>query len=412
MERALPLLITFARQSTRSPALRSAVALGLGGVGFALANLLLARALSGPEFGRVSLVLSLIQVGAAFGVAGVPTLINRHRWSVTPRLLAICTAGAAAAGLVAAWVARGFYDLSTALALLLAAAIILAALDRVAGAFFQSRERFGVSLTLTQSHNWLLLACVPVVFLLERTQATTVVAVLVIGYLAVTSFGLWLAREEPQESVVVPLARGQWLAEGLSAAGLMLAGNLLFQLDRLLIGALLPLRELATYSVVAVIAGSAFRMLQVGAGYSLAPRLRSCRRKSAALRLIAAEGSLLAAMALLAALAILLLLPWLTERFLSGRYEVTSGLVLVVILTGLVRIWEAVMSAVVSALGSTRELTLLSILGWFTVALSAVCSVAAVRFGLLGVVCGLGVGWGVLAIGASALAARAWSRLA
>jgi hypothetical protein len=83
-----------------------------------------------------------------------------------------------------------------------------------------------------------------------------------------------------------------------------------------------------------------------------------------------------------------------------------------VILTGLVRIWEAVMSAVVSALGSTRELTLLSILGWFTVALSAVCSVAAVRFGLLGVVCGLGVGWCVLAIGASTLAARAWSRLA
>lgn len=410
MERALPFLITFARRSTRSPALRSAVALGLGGLGFALANLLLARALSGSEFGRVSLVLSLIQVGAAFGVAGIPTLINRHRWSVTPRLLAICTAGAAAAGIVAAWIAHGFYDLSTGLALLLAAAISLAALGRVAGAFFQSRERFGVSLTLTQSHNWLLLACVPVVLVLERPQATTVAAVLVIGYLAVTGFGLWLAREKPHEPVV-PLARDQWLAEGLSAAGLMLASNLLFQLDRLLIGALLPLHELATYSVVAVIAGSAFRMLQVGAGYSLVPRLRGCKRKSVALRLVAAEGSLLAAMALLAALLILLLLPWLTDRFLSGRYEVSSGLVLVVILTGFVRIWEAVMNAVVSALGSTRELTLLSILGWFNVALSVVCSAAAVRFGLLGVVCGLGIGWCVGAIGASTLAARAWSRL-
>lgn len=410
MERALPLLVTFARKSTRSPALRSAVGMGLGGVGFAIASLLLARALSGSEFGRVSLLLSLIQVGAAFGVAGVPTLINRHRWSVTPRLLGICTAGAAAAGIVAAWVAHGFYDLSSALAWLLAATITLAALGRVAGAFFQSRERFGVSLTLTQSHNWLLLTCVPVVLLLERPQATTVAAVLLVGYLAVTGLGLWLARERPQEPVV-PLARDQWLAEGLSAAGLMLASNLLFQLDRLLIGALLPLRELATYSVVAVIAGSAFRMLQVGAGYSLAPRLRSCKHRSAALKLIAAESSLLATMALLSALLILLLLPWLTDRFLSGRYEISSGLVLVVILTGFVRIWEAVMSAVVSALGSTREMTLLSILSWFTVVLSAVCSAAAVRFGLVGVVCGLGVGWCVLAIGASTLAARAWSRL-
>jgi len=407
---ALPLLADFARRSTRSPALRSAVGMSLGGAGFAVGNLLLARELSEAEFGTVSLLLSLIQVGAAFGVAGIPTLINRHRWSLTPRLLAACTAGGAAAGLIAAWVAHGFYSLALVLALLLATTITLAALGRVAGAVFQSRERFGVSLTLTQSHNWLLLACVPVVVLLQRPQATTVAAVLVMSYLAVTGVGLWLTVEKPQHAGE-QLARKQWLAEGLSAAGLMLAANLLFQLDRLLIGALLPLKELATYSVVAVIAGSAFRMLQVGAGYSLVPRLRSCKRRAPALRLVAAEAALLAAIGVLAGSLILLLVPWLSEHFLAGRYEISLALVLVIIVTGLVRIWEAVMSSVVNALGSTRELTALSILSWFTVVLSAAASLAGVRFGLLGVVCGLGVGWAVLAFGASVLALRAWSRL-
>lgn len=402
------MLIELARRSVRSPALRSAAVLGLGGAGFALGNLLLARVLPEGEFGKVSLLLSLVQVGGALGAPGIPTLINRHRWSVTPTLVAACAAGALIAGAATAWIAHDLYGFAPVLAWLLAAAVALAALGRVAGAFFQSRKRFGVSLLLTQSHNWLLLASVPLVVLLGLPQATTVAAILVLSYVVVSGLGLRRAVSEPGETV----ARENWLPEALSAAGLMLATNLLFQLDRLLIGAVLTLQDLATYSVVAVVAGSAFRMLQVGTGYALVPRLRGCTRRSVALRLLAAEGSLLGAMGLVAALLILLLMPWLTDHFLAGRYDVSLGLVLVVIAIGFVRIWEGSMSAVVSALGSTRELSLLSVLGWITVGLSAACAAWAARFGLLGVVCGLGVGWCVLASGASALAARALSRLA
>lgn len=405
------MLIELARRGVRSPALRSAAVLGLGGAGFAIGNLLLARVLPEGEFGKVSLLLSLIQVGGALGAPGIPTLINRHRWSVTPTLVAVCAVGASVAGAATAWIAHDLYSFAPVLASLLAAAVVLAALGRVAGAFFQSRQRFGVSLLLTQSHNWLLLASVPLVILLGLPQATTVAAILVLSYVVVSGLGLTRAVSEPR-ATVAPFAGEGWLPEALSAAGLMLATNLLFQLDRLLIGALLTLQELATYSIVAVVAGSAFRMLQVGTGYSLVPRLRGCKRRSAALRLLAAEGSLLGAMGLVAALLILLLMPWLTDHFLAGRYEVSVGLVLVVIAIGFVRIWEAAMSAVVSALGSTRELSLLSVLGWITVGLSTACAAWATRFGLLGVVCGLGVGWCVLAAGASALAARALSRLA
>lgn len=347
------------RQSASSPTLRSAAALGLGGIGFALGNLLLARELPEAEFGKVSVLLSLIQVGAAFGVAGIPTLINRHHWNVTPTLLRMCALGAAAAGAAAAWIAHDFYDLAPALAWLLAAAIVLAALGQVAGAFFQSRERFGVSLLLNQSHNWLPFASVPIVLLLGRPEATTVTAVLVASYVAVTGLGIQLAVESPSGPTVT-IARERWREEGLSAAGLMLGSYLLFQLDKLLIAALLTLDEL---------------------------------------------------IALPAAATIMLLMPWLTDRFFSGRYEVRAGLLLLIIAIGLVRIWEAVMSAIVSALGSTRESSLLNMLSWLAIVLSTACAASAASFGLLGVVCALGTGWWVLALGASVLAVRAWSRL-
>lgn len=53
-------------------------------------------------------------------------------------------------------------------------AVALATLGRVAGAFVQSRERFGVSLLLAQSHNWVLLATVPIVLLLAQPHAVAV----------------------------------------------------------------------------------------------------------------------------------------------------------------------------------------------------------------------------------------------
>lgn len=409
-ERAARVLIDLAGGSVRSSALRNTAALALGGAAFALGNLLLARVLPQTEFGKVSLMLALIQVGGALGAPGIPLLINRHRWRPTPKLLGASALCAAAAAIVTACIAQSFYAVAFALAALLGGAVAMAALGRVAGAFFQSRERFRMSLLLTQSHNWLLLASAPLVLLLGSPHASTVAAVLVAGYVVVTALGLRGAIVASRETPVSPV-RQRWFAEALSAAALMVAGNLLFQLDRLLIGGLLTLHDLAAYSVVAAVAGSAFRMLQVGAGYSLAPRLRGCKRRADAMQVLVKEGAVLGAMALLIAALLLLLTPWLRDDVLEGRYEFSATLVFVIISVGFVRILEAMASAVVSALGSTRELSLLSVLGWSAAGLSTACAVWAHGFGLLGVVCALGFGWCFFAFGASVLAARAWSRL-
>jgi O-antigen/teichoic acid export membrane protein len=404
------MLIELARKATRSPALRTAAALAAGGVGFALGNLLLARVLVETEFGKVSLLLSVIQVGAALGAPGIPTLVNRYRLNATAALFRRCAAGSVAAGAAVAGLMITFGNFHFALAAVLGFAVSLAALGRVAAAFFQSRQRFGTSLVLTQVHNWLVLASVPVVLALSEPTAFAVALVVLSGYLVTTVVG-WRAAAQRLTQSTPQLSRQIWLREGMSAAGFVLANNLLFQLDRLLIGGLLSIADLATYAVVAAVAGSAFRMLQVGAGYTLVPRLRTCTNRQTAVRLLRGEGLLLGGTGLVAAATVLLVMPWLIGHFLAGRYEVPQGMVVAVIGIGFIRTWEAAASATVTALGSAQELLSLNVLSWLTVAVGTACAAWGSRYGLMGVVYGLGAGWCLLAISASTLALQALSRL-
>src|SRR6185436_16133469 len=94
-------------------------------------------------------------------------------------------------------------------------------------------------------------------------------------------------RRERKEELV-------W-SEALSLAGMDASGLLLVQLDRLLIARLLSLGELATYGVLAAIVGSLFRVLQMGVGYTLIPRLRSATSVMERRRLISHEAKLVSA---------------------------------------------------------------------------------------------------------------------
>jgi O-antigen/teichoic acid export membrane protein len=201
------------------------------------------------------------------------------------------------------------------------------------------------------------------------------------------------------------------MMEALSAAGLALSTNIFFQIDRLVIGRALSLEDLASYSVVAAIAGSAFRMLQTGAGYSLTPRLRACSDRAQALVLIRREAVLVLAMGALATLVVVMVTPWLVEHFLAGRYIIPDGLVAVVIVTGFIRIGEAFACSLVIASGTARQLSLLNYWSWIALAIALGCAWLARPLGLVGVVAGLGAGWFALAVSASVLAARSLRNL-
>ena len=98
------------------------------------------------------------------------------------------------------------------------------------------------------------------------------------------------------------------------------------QMERLLTPRLLTLEDLATFAVAATLIGSPFRMLQMGAGYTLLPRLSTAataeerrqlvRREAAAIMIIGAAG----------ALVILFAAPWVARWLLAGKYQLSTAL--------------------------------------------------------------------------------------
>jgi O-antigen/teichoic acid export membrane protein len=392
----------------RSPALRSAAILAAGGAGFALGNLLLARVLPEREYGAVSLLLSLIQVGAALGSLGLPTLVNRHSLAVTGRLFRYGMWLALFAALIIGTVALVSYQLPSFIACVLAATVAAAALGRIAGAVMQSRQRFGTSLLLTQIHNWLLLASVPLVLLTDQRSAITVSVFILLCYLITTTIG-WQSAARDRDPGTLSL-RMLW-SEGLSAAGFGLAFNIFLQLDRLVIGDVLSLQDVAAYSLVASLAGSPYRMLQVSAGHTLVPRLRAASSRKAAVKLLRHEALLMIGVGVLGAPVLFWLTPWIIDLVagaaIDGGYMLTAA----VIAVGFVRLWQGLAAAVVNAIGTPRELFVLSVLGWVGIAVAAALASFAARYGLNAVVLSLGAGWCVIALGATALAFKPILRL-
>jgi len=194
--------------------------------------------------------------------------------------------------------------------------------------------------------------------------------------------------------------------EALSFAGLQASGLLLTQLDRLMIPHVLPIRDLATYGVLAAIAGSLFRVLQMGVGYSLFPRLRAAADVPARRRLIAHEARLAGGIVLVGSAFIWFVTPLIERWFLAGKYHLAGSLVLASILAGIAKILNAFGKSSVSALGDARELKLVNLMGWCSVAIAVLASVVGARWGLAGVIYGVGLGWLVRAVGACWLTAR------
>src|SRR4029079_9724847 len=97
--------------------------------------------------------------------------------------------------------------------------------------------------------------------------------------------------------------------QAFSFAGLNAAGLVLIQLERLVIPHVLPLSDLATYGALAAIAGSLFRVLQMGVRHNLLPRLRLNTNVPQGRQLIAHEAKLVSAMVVAGSIAIWLVTP-------------------------------------------------------------------------------------------------------
>lgn len=380
----------------RSPTLRSVLVYGTSGLGFAGANLILARFLPTTEYALFTLVIALANLGYSLAPAGVDGIVNRRHLDAGPKLLGRTLGPSLLVGVVFAIIAAVGYHMSLPLLLLLFLSTVAGGAMAVAAAQFQSERRFGISLSLSQSPNlFLLLAALAVIASSDR-KAWLPLLISAIGFVVAATYG-WsvLLREraaKPGREIWFP-----W-TEALSFAGLNAAGLLLIQLERLVIPHVLPLNELATYGVLAAIAGSLFRVLQMGVGYTLVPRLRAAGSVVERRHLIAHEGKLSAAMVAAGSVVIWFVTPLIERWLLQGKYHLGTSLLVAALITGVAKIMNAFTKSTVTALATPGELSVVNLFGWGSAALAIPAAVFGARWGLAGVMYGVGFGWLIQAI--------------
>jgi len=367
----------------------SMVVYGGSGLAFVGANLLLARELSTREFALLTLLVALNTLGCYLAPLGLDGVVTRGQIDVGWPLLKRAAGVAAGVGLAVGVAASVLYELPPAMALLLFAGTAAGGLMLVASARFQREQRFGISLALVMSPNLLLLLGA-IATIATRTRTADLSFEILTGGLCLTALLGWalvLRERRPAMAAAVP-----W-NEALLLAGVAAAGMLFIQLERLVIPHVLSVADLALFGVLGAIAGSIFRLLQMGVGFSLLPRLRAAATVFERRQLIARELRFAVVIAAVGSAAILVLTPLIERWLLEGKYHLSMALLVAALFSGIAKIAHAFARAAATALATPRELAFVNWAGWLSAAFAIGSAVVAAPWGLTGVIYGVGVGW-------------------
>jgi O-antigen/teichoic acid export membrane protein len=392
------------RRLWSSPTLRSALVYGASGLGFSGANLILARVLPTAEYAVFTLVIALVNLSYALAPVGVDGMVQRRHLDASPSLLKRTVSAGLLVGAVAVFIAGFSYQLDNLLLLLMFTSTVAGGTLAVAGAQFQSEQRFGISLWLTQSPNLVLIIAAVAVVISGVKEALLPLLISAVGMVLAAAIGWGVLFRERNHK---PLGE-TWFpwGEALSLAGLNAAGHLLTQLDRLIIPYVLPLHELATYGVLVAIAGSLFRVLSLGVGYTMVPRLRAAGTVEQRRRLLAQEARLVGGIIVFGSIAIWFVTPWVEQSFLAGKYHLSGSLLVAAIFVGIVKIMNSFTKAAVTALATGSEVSTVNLLGWVSVGVAVAAAIVGSRWGLAGVIYGVGLGWLARALAAAYLILR------
>lgn len=396
------------REGVRSPSVHVAILFALVGVGFAGGNLLLARALSPEDYGLVALWLAIYFLGGALAPWGADGVVNRRRISPGWRLFRRVLFTSIGSSLVVVAVVAVIYPFSPPELLLLLFGIVAAGLAVVAAAQFQARERFFVGMAIWQGQNVVLLLAAALALVIAGAGTILPISV-VAGSTAMFAVGGWRALRgidgdaTDHEPYLWREALAYFLASSTSA--------FLPQIERLVIPRVLSLEDLALFGVLASLVIAPYRMLQLGVGYTLFPRMSKAESLREQQRMFIAEVRMTVVGALLAGLLVWYLAPWVTHSFLSDKYDIESGLVLAGIVAGVQKLLGSLGKALVFALGTSADITVYGASSWLSVFLSAGGAWFGSQWGVAGVIYGTAGGMMVrtllsLVIGLRHLAGR------
>ena len=328
-----------------------------------------------------------MQIGASLAPIGLEGQVNRRPGALVAPGRPLLTSAIVGAG--TALIAWLLYRMDPALVAALFISITAGGTSLVASAVFQSRLRFGLSLSFTQGLAAVLLAMGGAAVVAGGADLW-VLAALVAGYYLVAAGVGWgiLSREQPAVA-----AGNHSFYEGLSLLGITAAALLLMQLERLLTPRLLTLEDTATFAVVATIVGSPLRMLQMGAGYTLLPRLSTAPTPEARRHLVRREALAVGLIAVTGAFVMLFAAPWIADWLLAGKYHLSTPLIVAALVSGTVKLVDGFATTMVWALGTPRQLAMLNWVSWTCAAVGVAAAWVGAGWGLIGLMYGVTLGW-------------------
>jgi O-antigen/teichoic acid export membrane protein len=392
------------RTFRNSASLRAAWALGLGGVAFALGNLILAKALPSAQYGILSLLIGIVSVASLAAPLGLDLVVARRGLVLGPRLrlgvLGTCTA----MGLVTAVIGSVLYGLPFSLLITLLVATVAAGAIQAGVAHFQGRQNFALAAWLLQTPNAVLIPVALITLICGFDTAVTP-SILLAATLSVGAAVTWylVVASEPAR-IVEPPVLTLW-REALALVAITVASGVFLQLERLVLGPTVGVHALALFGVLASLVGSPYRMIQGAVLFTLIPGLRAAADIAARRRLLLHEMLTVAVVLAMGSGVIWIAAPPIAHAFLSGRYDLTSALLWAAIVSGLLKVCSAFATSVAVALGDERDLRRVSATAWLSIGVAVVGAFTAAQWGVAGVLYGISLGWLLRALAAAWIAA-------
>ena len=391
-----------ARRLLASPIIYTGALYAASGLGFAAANLVLARLLSTSDFALVILAMALLNVSIPLAPAGMDGVINRRTLDLGPSLLRRVLGTSAIVGLITVILARTVYGLDALSTAILFSSIVAGGTTYLTAAHLRSRHKFVLSIVLGQGSTYLFVVAAMVIVFVPVKTPELILGVIMVG-LVTAAACIWLRyrRQEPAGE-----RRHFPRRDALFYVGAQAAGLLVLSMERLTVPKLLTLADLATLGVLSAVALAPYRILQMAVGFTLLPQLRAATSRQARRSLVAREAVVCTIIVTLGSLVVWWVAPPVAAWFVGDKYQMTPMLLLAATVAGSVRVAASIPRSAATALCTTKELGSLAGLTWVAVGFASLGAWIGSSWGLAGVMYGVAFGGLVHGLAAARIAAR------
>lgn len=389
-----------------TPAIKAASVFALGGAGFALANLILARNLSTQDYGQFALLLAVLNLGIPLGPVGLDAAILRHQPGASKGLLRVTILVGLLMGVLIGLGAGLIYALDTTVIYLLCVAIAAGSIAKLSASVYQSEKQFAKSLWLLQSQNITLVLGALATGLVFTIAPTTVFAFFTAHWLLVALVG-WIALLKFSSRRSNADWRIPW-REIPALYGYIITVQMAAQLDKLMLPKVLDIESLAMFGVLSALVLAPFKVFQAGVGFTLIPQLRTAKTKRERRRTVLHEAKSTALVIGLSFFSGFVVAPWVARIFLVGKYELDPILIGAAVFAGSARVLVMFVSSIVTALGNAKHLALMNRGSWLALLLSIIGGWWGAQWGLPGFIAGFAVGSLFRVALAAEIAVKAW----